>query len=186
MFATYLELGITHILDMNGLDHLLFLVVLVIGYQLSEWKLVILLATAFTVGHSITLALAAMELVKVNSNWIEMLIAASIALTAAYNLAASSEKSGGKLRYAAALLFGLIHGLGFSNYFRPILGTDSIVLPLLSFNLGVELAQVIIVVVVLLISTLILKLIRNSRKPLIYVTSGAVLIWALRMVVERW
>lgn len=183
MFATYLELGFKHILDLDGLDHLLFLVVLVIGFQLRDWKSVLILATAFTLGHSITLALAAMELVKVNSNWIEILIAASIALTAAYNLITAGKE--GKARYGAALFFGLIHGLGFSNFFRSILGTDSIVGPLLAFNLGVEVAQVLIVLGVIIASTMIQKLAKNSRKPLVYGVSGLVLCWAVKMVVER-
>jgi len=183
MFATYLELGITHILDLDGLDHLLFLVVLVIGFELRDWKSVLILATAFTLGHSITLALAALELVKVNSNWIEILIAASIAVTAAYNLLTAGKEDKG--RYGAALFFGLIHGLGFSNFFRSILGTDSIVGPLLAFNLGVEAAQVVIVLGVLVISTLIQKYVKNSRKPLVFGVSALVLLWAIKMVVER-
>lgn len=185
MFATYLKLGITHILDMGGLDHLLFLVVLVICFQWKNWKAVLLLATAFTVGHSITLALAAMNMVKVDSERVELLIALSIALTAAYNLLRPIREEQGWARYCAALAFGLIHGLGFSNFFRTILGTDSIVGPLLAFNLGVEVAQAIIVMAVLVVLAVIYKFIKNAQKPVIYFTSAIILLWSMKMVVER-
>lgn len=185
MFATYLELGIGHILDPNGIDHVLFLVVLVLAYQLSQWKQVIILATAFTLGHSLTLAMAAFNLVQLDSAFIELLIAISIAVTALYNLAKPVSASLSALRYSAALFFGLIHGLGFSNYFRIILGKDSIVGPLLSFNLGVEIAQVIIVTVVLLIMHLLTQILKLEKKYVVIAISAIVLVLSMKMVVER-
>lgn len=185
MLTAYLKLGIGHILDPNGLDHVLFLVVLVLAYSLAQWKQVIVLATAFTLGHSITLAMAAYNLVTLDSALIELLIALSIAATALYNLAKPVSSTLTPLRYTAALLFGLIHGLGFSNYFRIILGEDSIVMPLLGFNLGVEVAQVIIVSIVLLVMHLLTKIFKLEKKYVIIAISAIVLIFSLKMVVER-
>ncbi len=186
MFKTYLELGTTHILDLAGLDHLLFLVALVITYSIAQWRAVLILATAFTLGHSITLALASLDIIKVNSQWVEMLIAASIAYTAAYNLFRPENSTGSnRLKYGSALLFGLIHGMGFSNYFKAILGKDDLLFPLFAFNIGVELAQVLIVLAVLLVSFIITKLIPQSKKPLVLFTSALILIWSLNMVIER-
>ena len=185
MFETYLKLGTTHILDLAGLDHLLFLVALVITYSITQWRPVIILATAFTIGHSITLALASLDLIKVNSQWIEILIAASIAYTAAYNLYKPESLGNDKLKYGSALLFGLIHGMGFSNFFKSLLGKDDLLFPLFAFNVGVEIAQVLIVLVVLLISFAITKAIPKAKRPLVLITSGAILIWSLKMVIER-
>lgn len=185
MFKTYLELGIIHILDLAGLDHLLFLVALVITYSIKQWKPVLILATAFTLGHSITLALASMDIIKVNSKWIEILIAVSIAYTAAFNLYRPKSKGKDNLKYGSALIFGLIHGMGFSNFFKSILGKDDIVLPLFAFNVGVELAQVIIVLVVLILSFLITKILPKAKKPLVLGSSIIILIWSLKMVFER-
>jgi len=185
MFAAYLELGISHILDPKGLDHVLFLVVLVLAYNISQWKQVVVLATAFTLGHSLTLAMAAFDLVKLDSAFIELLIAISIAATALYNLAKPESSTLSPLRYSAALLFGLIHGLGFSNYFRIILGEDSLVLPLLGFNLGVEIAQVIIVTFVLIIMYILNDRLKINRKNTVIAISALVLVLSLKMVVER-
>ncbi len=185
MFSAYLELGIGHILDPKGLDHVLFLVVLVIAYSLTQWKQVIVLATAFTLGHSVTLAMAAYNLVTLDSALIELLIALSIAASAFYNLAKPESSTLTPLRYTAALFFGFIHGLGFSNYFRIILGKDSIILPLLGFNLGVEIAQVIIVTIVLLVMHLLTKIFKLEKKYVVIAISAIVLIISLKMVVER-
>ena len=185
MFSAYLELGIGHILDPKGLDHVLFLVVLVLAHSLAQWKQVLVLATAFTLGHSVTLALAAYDLVTLDSALVELLIAISIAATALYNLAKPVSSTLTPLRYTAALLFGLIHGLGFSNYFRIILGKDSIILPLLGFNLGVEIAQVIIVTIVLLVMHLLTKNFKLEKKYVIIAISAIVLVFSLKMVVER-
>jgi len=185
MFGTYLELGLTHILDPGGLDHLLFLVALVITYAFAEWRAVLILATAFTLGHSITLALSSMDLIKVNSDWIEILIAASIAYTAAYNLLRPDSSGHDRWRYFSALLFGLIHGMGFSNYFKAILGKDDLIFPLFAFNVGVELAQVLIVMAVLLITFLITKAIPAAKRTVVIGTSLLILVWSVKMILER-
>ena len=185
MFSAYLELGIGHILDPKGLDHVLFLVVLVLTYTLTQWKQVIILATAFTLGHSATLAMAAYDLVRLDSALIELLIALSIAATALYNLAKPETSTLTPSRYTAALFFGFIHGLGFSNYFRIILGEDSLVVPLLGFNLGVEVAQIIIVTIVLLVMHLLTRTFKLEKKYVVIAISAIVLTLSLKMVVER-
>ena len=166
-FAKYLELGIGHILDINGLDHVLFLIVLVVMYDRKSWKKVLILATAFTLGHSITLAIAGMDIIKVNNRIIEIFIAASIAVTALANIISSKGEGNGSTRYIAALLFGLVHGLGFSGFFKTILGSDNIVLPLLGFNIGVEIAQAICVICVLIISAIITDLLKIKSANLV-------------------
>lgn len=185
MFGEYLKLGTGHILDPNGIDHVLFLVALVISYSWKEWKGVIVLATAFTIGHSATLALAAMDTIKVSSRLVEIFIAASIGLTALFNIVKSDTDNKAQFRYPAAFIFGLIHGLGFSNFFRTILGKDSILQPLFAFNLGVEIAQVIIVLVVLLISYLLTDLAKIKKRHLVLGTSIIILIYSIKLVLER-
>ena len=183
MFGQYLNLGFEHILDPNGLDHVLFIVILTAPYLLKDWKKVIVLATAFTVGHSLTLALSSLDFIKVNGQFVEICIALSILVTAIYNVIQSGQQI--KTRYIAALIFGLIHGLGFSNFFKAILAGDSILLPLLAFNLGVELAQIIIVIAVLLLAFLAVNKFKLQQKIWIMILSVPVLIWSVKMVLER-
>ena len=184
MFKGYLQLGLEHILDPNGIDHVLFLIALVILFDIRQWKQVLILATAFTIGHSLTLALAASGTIPVNVKWIEILIAASIGITAFMNLIVSEVGSSQKLRYLSALIFGLIHGMGFSNFFKTILGDESLVLPLLAFNIGVEVAQVIVVLAVLLITYIFVRL-GVKKKYLILFSSMMILIWSIKLIVER-
>lgn len=185
MFGEFLKLGVTHILDINGVDHILFLIGLCIIYTLRDWKKVLILATAFTIGHSLTLGLSAVDIIQANSILIELLIAASIFIVAIMSIITpgSSESLSMKWRYAVALIFGLIHGIGFSNFFSVMLADDSLTVPLLSFNIGVEIAQVIIVLFVLIFSHLITKVI--SKKYYVLVVSGIIAIWALKLIVER-
>ena len=124
-FALYFDLGKEHILDTNGYDHILFVIALCIVYSLHEWKKVLILVTAFTLGHSVTLALSTLEIITVKAELIEFLIPVTIFITAASNIAgkANTPTDGSmKLNYAYAAFFGLIHGMGFSNYLRAILG----------------------------------------------------------------
>jgi hypothetical protein len=152
-------LGVQHITDFAGYDHMLFLLALVAWASLVDAWRVIVLATAFTVGHSITLLLAGMGWVHADGRWIEFLIPVSIALTAAWNLRRASGKRdawGRGVTYATTVAFGLIHGLGFSSFFRMMREEgESIVMPLLRFNLGVEVGQVLILMVCLGLSSLL-------------------------------
>lgn len=185
IFAEYLKLGVEHILDVNGLDHVLFLIVLVILYEWRSWKSVLILATAFTLGHSLTLALASMKVVTVNSNLVEIFIAGSIAVTALANIISSEIKGRSITRYLAALLFGLIHGLGFSGFFRTILGSEDIFIPLLAFNLGVEIAQLICVILVLAVSYLLCDLLKIKKRYLTTGTSLIIFLYSIKLILER-
>ena len=144
----YLELGFRHISDLAGYDHILFLIVLCAIYQLHQWKTLLVLVTAFTVGHSITLALTSFSVISIKSEVIEFLIPVTIIATATHNLFIRStfEISGHTRAYWMALFFGFIHGMGFANYFRALLIDEtSIFIPLLGFNLGIELGQLLVV-----------------------------------------
>ena len=151
-FELYFVLGIEHILDFNAYDHIVFVIALHAVYTFRELGKVLLLVTAFTIGHSLTLALSAFDMIPVNTQLIEFLIPVTIFLTSIYNITDTAKKHNRKIRlnYALALVFGLIHGMGFSNYFKALMGsTDEIILPLFSFNLGVEVGQIAIVAIVL-------------------------------------
>lgn len=153
-FQMYLLLGFEHIVSWSATDHLLFLLLLVNGSSFSNIKALLFLVTGFTIGHSITLALAALDIVHADSGLIEFLIPLTIALTAVFNLIVGTNKAAtSKLKVALVSCFGLIHGLGFSNYLQVLLsGSESVSYPLLGFNIGVELGQLLVVVII--ISTL--------------------------------
>ena len=160
-FAVYLELGFEHIADVRGYDHILFVVALAAGYGVKEWRHLLVLVTAFTVGHSATLALATLRLVPVPPAWVEFLIPMTIVATSLYTLWETRHPDWSPVRalharevkYALALLFGLIHGMGFSTFLRAILGDEeSIVWPLFAFNVGLEAGQLAILGAVLLLT----------------------------------
>ncbi len=188
-FSLYFQLGLTHILDIRGYDHILFVVALCAMYLLRDWRKILLLVTAFTLGHSITLALATLRLVRLDPELVEFLIPVTIFITAVSNIV---RKRGAALprvaplNYALALVFGLIHGLGFSNYLRSLLSkSQSLVGPLLSFNLGLELGQLVIVLIFLLSASVVVGLLGVSRRDWKLVISSAIAGISLMLVVER-
>lgn len=185
MFSSFFKLGVEHIFAYDGIDHILFLLVMVIIFELKEWKKVIILATAFTVGHSITLILSSLGWISVNASWIEILIALSISITAILNLIPKQHSYSHKSRYGLAAIFGIIHGLGFSNTIRTFMGIDDLVIPLLGVNLGVELAQIAVVIIVLLLNYLLTTGLKFNKHLLTKVVSLVVLIWSLILVSER-
>lgn len=180
-FSTYFQLGLEHILDLNGYDHILFIVTLCAIYVLSDWKKVALLATAFTIGHSLTLALASFDLIQVSKNWIEFLIPITIVITALLNILnrqpneVNQQPAFLEANYPLALFFGLIHGLGFSNFFRAstLPGEESqFIWQLLYFNLGVEVGQLIIILLILLASFLAINVLNIRRQIWNWLISG--------------
>ncbi|MEE9437952.1 MAG: HupE/UreJ family protein [Saprospiraceae bacterium] len=178
MRLAYLELGFEHILDINGIDHILFIIALCAIYLITDWKKILVLITAFTVGHSITLALATYDLVKITSSIIEPLIPLTIMATCVYNILSLNYKNKSKitLSYILAIGFGLIHGMGFSYLLKNLLGKEeSIFVPLLSFNIGLEIGQLIIVSTILFASYIIINLLKISQKW--YIISLSVLIF---------
>ncbi|MCL6260043.1 HupE/UreJ family protein [Aquiflexum sp. TKW24L] len=186
-FQLYFQLGIQHILDIKGFDHILFVVALCAIYVTRDWKKILILVTAFTIGHSITLALATLKLVRVNSDWIEFLIPVTIAVTAVSNIFSPKPSSGRgiQINYVFALFFGLIHGLGFSNYLRSLLGKEaSIFQPLLAFNLGLEVGQLVIVTITVVVAGLLVGLVGVNRKDWALVISSIVLGMAVMMMID--
>lgn len=151
VFEMYLKLGFQHIIDIHGYDHIVFVLVLCAGFSFKQFKEILILITAFTIGHSITLALSTLRIVSISSELIEFLIPATILFTAVSKVL--PIKSGNiRFIYALTLFFGLIHGLGFSNYLKELLGREtSILSPLLAFNIGLELGQLVILSIYFLI-----------------------------------
>ena len=189
-FSLYLTLGIEHISDLRGYDHILFLAVLCAVYGLRQWTKVLILVTAFTIGHTLTLALATLDILRVSSNLVEFLIPLTILVTAVWNVSHGTERVGSvshRFKYATALFFGLIHGLGFSNYLRSLLGSErELVLPLFSFNLGLELGQIMIVGIVLLVSFLLVEVLGVKKRDWNLLLSGAAIGISLILCIERW
>jgi hydrogenase/urease accessory protein HupE len=187
-FQIYLHLGFKHIIDLAGSDHILFIVALTARYIWSDWKQLLILVTAFTIGHSVTLALSVLHWVNLPINLIELLIPVTIVLTALVNFGVKNFdfKSKYPIIYFFALFFGLIHGLGFSNYLRSLLGKEeSILPPLFSFNFGLELGQLLIVSVILIISFIFVSLLKLDRRRVVQLISGIVFLLAANMVWER-
>ncbi|AWH84156.1 HupE / UreJ protein [Flavobacterium album] len=178
-FWLYFNIGLKHVLDINGYDHVLFLMALSLPYTFKDWKKVLVLATLFTIGHTLSLVLSVFGVVTVNAAVIEFLIPVTILITALYNIFRWARKSGGKndsLTFISVttLFFGVIHGLGFSNYFKVVLSpaADEKLLPVLEFALGIEAAQIIIVVAMLLLSFVVQEFLRFAKRDWILVISA--------------
>jgi len=187
MFHVYLKLGFDHISDLKGYDHMLFLVALCALYSYTEWKRILVLITAFTIGHSITLALSSLNVIHFNKELIEVLIPVTILLTALKNL--FLEKKNEKVwsvSYLLPLFFGLIHGMGFSSFFKSLLGQEAdILLPLFAFNMGVEIGQVCIVAIIMLINLIVIRVIHIKQVNWNKVVSVVAAILAIVMIVQR-
>ncbi len=186
-FWAYLKLGFGHITALNGYDHILFVVALCAIYSFSEWKKVLILITAFTIGHSVTLALATLNIISFQKDVVELLIPITILITALGNY--FQDKKGQvqspKLRYGLAVGFGLIHGMGFSSYLRSLLGgSENITMPLFAFNVGLEIGQLIIVAVVLFISFLFVEIFKIKRFTWNHLISGMVAGMALSLILS--
>jgi hypothetical protein len=196
-FFVFLRLGFEHIADIQGYDHILFIVALCAGYEPRHWRKLLILVTAFTLGHSLTLALATLRIITINDALVEFLIPLTIFITGAVNIVVASAAKAGRsqmvegkgargLKYLLALGFGLIHGMGFSNFLRSLLGQEEgIALPLFSFNVGLELGQILIVVAVLILTFFMVRLVRMPRQDWVLVLSGATVGVALILMVER-
>jgi hypothetical protein len=186
-FELYFSLGITHILDFEGYDHILFVIALCSIYTILDWRKILVLVTAFTIGHSLTLALATLKFISVNAEVIELLIPVTIAITSGSNLMNTRAKDGKwiQLNYLFALFFGLIHGLGFSNFLKSLLGRESSILePLLAFNLGLELGQLVIVSAFLAFTFIVLNILKIKQKLWILISSSMVFLLSIYMIFE--
>ncbi|WP_340112750.1 HupE/UreJ family protein [Maribellus mangrovi] len=184
-FEMYLRLGFQHIIDVHGYDHIVFVLVLCAGYSLNQIRKVLILITAFTVGHSLTLALSTLNIVSIPSDVVEFLIPATILITAISNVL--PLKSGRQqLGYIVTLFFGLIHGLGFSNYLKELLGREgNIFTPLLAFNLGLELGQIVILAIYFLILLITVNLFKLRHDFWRIYISGAAFGISLILLIEN-
>ncbi len=195
-FWIYLRIGLTHILDLNGYDHILFILALCSVYRFSEWKKLVWLITSFTLGHSITLILATFKLIELPNNLVELLIPVTILLTSLSNLNIGWGKQNYYAvrvdeydwrRYGVAVIFGLIHGLGFSNYLQIILGkSQNIVNQLFAFNVGLEIGQIIVAALTLCLGYFFISTLRMQRRDWVWLLSGIVAGIALKLIFERW
>ena len=185
-----LKLGLFHVLDWNAYDHILFLIALVAAYTFSEGKRVFWLVTVFTLGHTVSLTLAAYKVIQMDSGLIEFLIPVSILLTALYNIFFASKniaKQKVNALYALTLIFGLIHGFGFSSYFNMVsTGAESKLVMLVEFALGVELAQLFVVIPVLILGFLAQNLFRFSKRDWILVSCSIVVGLCIPILRETW
>ena len=185
-FIFFLREGLFHVLDWNAYDHILFLIALAVVYDFKNWKKVLWLISLFTLGHTLSLILAAYKIVSVSSEWIEFLIPVTILITAVVNVfyaKNSSKKVKTNINLFFAIFFGLIHGLGFSSYFKILIGTsDNKLIPLLEFALGIEIAQIVIVIVILIVGFIFQTFFRFSKRDWILIISSIVIGLVLPML----
>lgn len=193
-FWVWFNTGTEHILDWNGYDHILYVMSLCVLFSIMEWKKLLILVTAFTIGHSLTLAVSALNIFSVKQSYIEVLIPLTILITCAVNIYYKNRQGfqgrgknyNYKFNYVLALLFGFIHGMGFSYLLKSMLGKEeNIIFPLLSFNLGLELGQLIIVSVMLLISVFLFRFTRIKKADFVFFVSSAVFGIAFLLFVQR-
>ena len=186
-FWLWFTTGFHHILDWNGYDHICYVTCLTVLFPLNEWKKLLVLITAFTIGHSLTLALSVLHIISLPQKLIECLIPITILITCVYNIYSRNKKLKSlTFNYSMALFFGFIHGMGFSYLLKSLLGREgTIVGPLFSFNIGLEAGQLIIVSCVLFISLILESLFRVAKKDYIFFVSSAVFGIALLLLIER-
>ncbi|WP_435135237.1 HupE/UreJ family protein [Formosa sp. A9] len=187
-FLFYVQYGVNHVLDINGYDHILFLMVLTVPYVFKDWKRVLVLVSLFTLGHTLSLVLAAYDIVKINGALVELLIPITILIMAVFNVftAGKTQQKGVGVLLLSALFFGIIHGLGFAREFHLLVGNSSNkLLPLIEFALGIEIAQVIIVFVVLFFSYVMQTVFRFSKRDWVLVLSSIVIGLVIPMILEN-
>jgi hypothetical protein len=186
-FIFYFSWGWHHIISKDALDHQLFIAALAAIYLLRDWKQVLILVTAFTIGHSLTLALSVMDFVHFSSKWVEFLIPVTIIVTAITNLFQKKfTPRSVRINYFLALFFGLIHGMGFASNIRMALASDqSLGWSLFGFNLGLEAGQIVVVAVLLILSHVFVNMLRVARREWVIFLSAGVFAIALKMTLER-
>lgn len=183
-FWFYTDYGIWHVLDINGYDHVLFLVALTVPYLFKDWKRVLLLVSTFTLGHTLSLLLAAYNLIYIEASWVEFFIPITIFIVALYNLMKASKKDFKiTVLFISTLFFGLIHGLGFAREFTMLVGkAKDKLLPLLEFALGIEIAQVIVVIGALCIAYLFQKIFKLPKRYWELIISSIIVILTIPMI----
>jgi hypothetical protein len=188
-FWIYFQIGLKHVLDIHAYDHVLFLIALAVPFSFKDWKQIVMLVSMFTIGHTLALLLSIFGIIAIKVNVVELLIPITILITALFNLftaGKSSKKESLNLVFFITLFFGIIHGLGFSNYFKSILGgtPSSKLMPLGEFALGIEAAQIVVVFVVLVLSYIVQTVFRFSKRDWTLVMSAFIIGVVLPMIIE--
>jgi hypothetical protein len=183
----YFKMGWEHIISKDALDHQLFILALACVYTIKDIKRVLILVTAFTIGHSLTLALSVLDIIRFSSKWVEFLIPCTIFITAIINLVQLDSKvKSERINYYFALFFGLIHGMGFANAIRIMLAQDQTIgWGLFGFNIGLEAGQIFVVAIILLLSVFFLNYLKINRRNWVFFLSSGVFALALKMALER-
>ena len=188
-FWIFFEKGFRHILDVSAYDHILFLIALSIPYAFKDWKKLLLLVTIFTVGHTLALLLSIFGMVIIKINLVEFLIPITILIIAFFNLFTAGKSSKGEsisLIGFVTLFFGIVHGLSFAGYFKTLVGgaSQSKLLPLLEFSLGIEAAQIVVIFIVLLLSYIVQTFFRFSKRDWTLVMSSFIIGVVLPMIIS--
>ena len=186
-FIFYFNIGWEHIISWDALDHLLFIAALAAIYIIKDWKQVLILVTAFTIGHAITLILSVLDVIRFPARWVEFLIPCTIVITAFTNLFQKKfSPRSVRINYFLALFFGLIHGMGFANVIRFMLAKDqSMVMGLFGFNVGVEAGQIAVVIILLAVTSILINFIKVNRREWVLFLSAGVFGLSLKMALER-
>lgn len=183
----FIELGFQHVWDWSGYDHLMFLLALCLPFLAREWKKLLILVSVFTLGHTLSLVLASFKIVRFDSAWIEFLIPVTILVTALYSIFIKRKAKNNYYATSITLFFGIIHGFGFASYFLLLSdGDTSFGWALVSFAVGIELAQLALAIFIMIINFMVLDLIRIKRRDWIQVSAGVVIGVLLPIIVERW
>ena len=186
-FSMYFGLGWDHIISWEALDHILFILALAVIYRFEDWRRVLILVTAFTIGHFLTLILSVTDVIRANSEWVEFLIPLTIVITALFNLFKPNLQSAtNAFLYTLTLVFGLVHGLGYANAIRFLLVEEqSLGWSLFAFNLGLEIGQIIVVLAALIPGELVLRYTPLQRRYWVVIVSSIVILVAMNMVIDR-
>lgn len=189
-FWVYFQIGLRHVLNIHAYDHVLFLMALTVPFLFKDWQRILLLVTLFTLGHTTALLLSVYQIVFIKAHIIEFLIPITILIAALFNLFSSgkpSKKESANLVFFITLFFGIIHGLGFSNYFKTLLGNgaQAKLTPLLEFALGIEAAQIVVVFVVLFLGYIMQTAFRFSRRDWILLASAFIIGVVLPLIIEN-
>jgi len=186
-FSMYFGLGWDHIISWEALDHILFILALAVIYRFEDWRRVLILVTAFTIGHFLTLILSVTDVIRANSEWVEFLIPLTIVITALFNLFKPNLQSAtNAFLYTLTLVFGLVHGLGYANAIRFLLVEEqSLGWSLFAFNLGLEIGQIIVVLAALILGELVLRYTPLQRRYWVVIVSSIVILVAMNMVIDR-
>ncbi len=189
-FWNYFQIGLKHILNVYAYDHVLFFIALAIPFSFKDWKRILVLTTLFTLGHTMALLLSVFGIIAIKVNVVELLVPVTILITAFFNLftaGKSSKKESVNVVFFITLFFGIIHGLGFSNYFQTLVGGNntSKLLPMAEFALGIEAAQIVVVFVVLILSYIVQTVFRFSKRDWTLVLSAFIIGVVLPMIIQN-